>query len=233
MGERLESSGIDNKLIEVIPNWCNDDLITPQPIEQNQLRVAWGIDQKFVVGYSGNLGRAHDYYTIVNAAQRLRHENDIIFLFIGGGFFTKQLKEEIERLKLTDQFLFKPYQNLDCLPVSLGVPNIHWISLRPAMEGLIVPSKFYGIAAAGRATLAIGDREGEIGALVTQERCGMAIAPGADKELADAILSLKQNPAQLCEMGKNARAMLDDCFTKELALKRWSALLDSLNSSAC
>jgi colanic acid biosynthesis glycosyl transferase WcaI len=231
MRERLENSGIDSKLIEVIPNWCNDEQITPKPVEQNYLRNDWGLDKKFVVGYSGNLGRAHDCDTIINAAERLRDENDIVFLFIGGGHLTKYLKTEVERLNLNQNFLFKPYQSIDSLSTSLGTPNIHWISLLPAMEGLIVPSKFYGIVAAGRATLMIGDPEGELGALIAQEGCGITIPPGADKELADAILSLKQDFARLCEMEKKARAMLDKRFTKKLSLNRWSDLLDNLKSS--
>lgn len=126
--------------------------------------------RKIVVGHSGNLGRAHDFETVLGAAERLRNESRIVFLMIGGGKHFEELAKAVKARGLENSFRFRPYQEHAMLPHSLGVADAHWVSLRPALEGLIVPSKFYAIAAAGKPMLMIGDPEGEIGRLIRQHR---------------------------------------------------------------
>lgn len=140
------------------------------------------------------------------------------------------LKADVERRGLPEMFEFQPYQEASVLPQSLGVPDIHWISLLPAMEGLVVPSKFYGVAAAGRATIAISDPAGEIARLVTESDCGVAIAPGDGPGLARAIRLLKDDRARLDQLGCNARSLLDRSLRKDYALQRWQRLLCSLST---
>jgi len=228
MARRLESLGLACHRIAVIPNWGDDEVIAPSPRGGNPLRAAWGLEDKFVVGYSGNLGRAHEYDTLLDAADRLREARGVVFLFVGGGHLTPRLKAEVERRGLGAMFQFRPYQDRELLPQSLAVPDVHWISLAPAMEGLIVPSKFYGVAAAGRPTIAVGDPQGEIAQIVARYDCGVAIALGDGAGLARAILELRGDEARLEEMGRNARALLDGAFTKQHALQRWEALLRGL-----
>ena len=128
----------------------------------------------------------------------------------------------------TPSFRFLPYQDRDRLKYSLGAPDVHWLSLRPELEGLIVPSKFYGIAAAGRPIIAITAPAGEIARLVETHRCGLCIEPGNGAQLADTILDLQKNPQAVVEMGQRARAMLDAHFTRRVALAAWSRLLAGL-----
>ena len=85
MAERLVKRGLTSAHIKVIHNWTDDTEIVPIPHKQNQLRKLWGLEDKFVVGYSGNLGRAHDFDTILAASEQLRDDPRIIFLFIGSG----------------------------------------------------------------------------------------------------------------------------------------------------
>ena len=147
----------------------------------------WGLGDKFVVGYSGNLGRAHEFDTVLAAAERLRHAPRIVFLFIGGGQRMDDLARIVKARGLDATFRFVPYQDRTLLTHSLGVPDIHWISLKPAVEGMIVPSKFYGIAAAGRPIIAITARDGELARLVLEHECGLVVEPGQAEALADAI----------------------------------------------
>ncbi len=229
MRRRLEAAGVDAAQIEVIANWCDDDSITPSSVRDNPLRSAWGLDDKFVIGYSGNLGRAHEYATLLDAAEDLRLERDVVFLFIGGGHLTQALRTEVERKGLAEMFQFRPYQPASDLAQSLAVPDTHWISLLPAMEGLIVPSKFYGIAAAGRPTIAVTDPAGEIAELVRQNQCGAVVAPGDGRALARVIRDFKNDRAHLEEMGRNARALLDRSFRRKIALERWERLLRNVD----
>jgi glycosyltransferase involved in cell wall biosynthesis len=108
---------------------------------------------------------------------------------------------------------------------SLAIPDVHWISLLPAMEGLIVPSKFYGIAAAGRPTIAVTDPAGEIAELVSHNQCGAVVPPGDGRALAQIIRDFKADRPRLEQMGQNARALLDRSLRKKIALDHWEQLL--------
>jgi len=228
MAERLVKRGLKLVHIKVIHNWTDDTEIVPIPHKQNQLRKLWGLEDKFVVGYSGNLGRAHDFDTILAASERLRDDPRIIFLFIGSGHNLDKLANLVNSRGLAASFRFIPYQERAFLKYSLGVPDLHWLSLKPELEGLIVPSKFYGIAAAGRPTIAITTVDGEIANLVRNHHCGRVIEPGESEKLAATILELSRSPEQLATMGRNARAMLDAQFTRRAAFRRWSAVLDEV-----
>jgi glycosyltransferase involved in cell wall biosynthesis len=228
MAKRLVKRGVTPDNIKLIHNWTDDAEITPISHENNRLRKFWELEDKFVVGYSGNLGRAHEFDTILAASERLRHESRIVFLFIGSGHRLDNLADLVKSRGLDANFRFIPYQERALLKYSLGVPDLHWLSLKPALEGLIVPSKFYGIAAAGRPTIAITASDGEIANLVRNHNCGRVIEPGENEKLAATILELSRTPEQLAAMGRNARAMLDAQFSRRAAFRRWSAVLDEL-----
>jgi glycosyltransferase involved in cell wall biosynthesis len=228
MAQKVEALGIPPSRIHVIPNWCNDKLIRPVAHSENSLRQAWGLVGQFVLAYSGNLGRAHDFETVLAAAERLRNE-DFIFLMIGGGKRFEELSRAVKRQGLTRSFRFIPYQDQKTLPYSLAVADAHWLSLNPKLEGLIVPSKFYGIAAAGKPIIVIADKNGEIARLVQQHSCGIVVAPGDADALVSNLRLLSAAPETVSEMGRRARAMLDAHFTRQKALQRWSRLLHQLD----
>jgi glycosyltransferase involved in cell wall biosynthesis len=228
MADRLVKRGIAPDQIKVIHNWTDDVEITPISHERNRLRKLWGLEDKFVLGYSGNLGRAHEFDTVLAASERLRHHPHIMFLFIGSGHNLDKLANLVNSRGLAANFRFIPYQERALLKYSLGVPDLHWLSLKPELEGLIVPSKFYGIAAAGRPIIAITAADGEIANLVRDNHCGRVIEPGESEKLAATILELLKDPDQLATMGRNARAMLDSQFTRRAALKRWCDVLDEV-----
>jgi colanic acid biosynthesis glycosyl transferase WcaI len=229
MARKVVALGTPPSRVHVIPNWCNDALIGPVAPSENPLRQAWGLGaSQFVLGYSGNLGRAHDFATVLAAAERLRKEPQFVFLMIGGGKRFEELSRAVKQQGLTRSFRFIPYQDQETLRYSLAVADAHWLSLNPRLEGLIVPSKFYGIAAAGKPIIVIGDKNGEIARLVHQHGCGIAVAPGDAGALVDVLRRLSNAPETISEMGHRARAMLDGHFSRRQALQRWSGLLDQL-----
>jgi glycosyltransferase involved in cell wall biosynthesis len=231
MGRKARLLGAAPERIHVIPNWCNDEEIAPIAPGDNSLRQEWGLAGKFVLGYSGNLGRAHEFETVLAAAERLKDDPRFIFLMIGGGKRFDELKKIIENRRLGGLFRFLPYQDRILLPYSLGLPDAHWLSLNPKLEGLIVPSKFYGIAAAGKPIVVIADKNGELGQLVQQYHCGFAIAPGDTDTLVDALQTMAREPDLAAAMGMRARQMLDARFTRRQGLERWQNLLDRLTQA--
>jgi colanic acid biosynthesis glycosyl transferase WcaI len=222
------SRGVPADGVTIIHNWSDEDGIVPIAAGDNPLRQRWGLGDKFVVGYSGNLGRTHEFLTMLSASERFRNDERIVFLVIGGGHQNDGLAHEVKTRGLERSYLFAPYQDAAALKYSLGVPDVHWISLRPQFEGLIVPSKFYGIAAAGRPMISIGSKKGELGLLVEQHQCGFAIEEGDVDSLEGAINILLDDHDLCTEMGQRARAMLDHHFTRRQAFGCWQALISKV-----
>jgi len=230
MAGRLAQIGVKPDRIRVIPNWADCDAIVPISHEKNPLREEWGLAESFVVAYSGNLGRAHDIDTLLSAIAITEDSppNKIPrWLFIGGG-------AQFDRLKITakerglQSLVFQPYQPRERLKDSLSAADAHLVSLRPEMEGLIVPSKFYGIVAAGRVAIFIGDRNGEVARLIEKYECGVTVAQTDGKSLAAAVLEFASNPSRCRILGENGRRAAEANFTKTGAIQRWADLLESL-----
>jgi colanic acid biosynthesis glycosyl transferase WcaI len=228
MAARLVARGIKPSHIHVIANWA-DAAIQPVAPRDNPLRREWGLQSKFVVGYSGNLGRAHEYETLLSAAQMLRAREDIVFLFVGGGHHSGEVERRAASLGLAKSVQFRPYQARAALAYSLSVPDAHWISLKPELEGLIVPSKVYGVLAAGRPVIAVSAKDGEIASLVERHQCGLSVEPGNGAGLARAIERLAGDGALRQRLGANGRLAQEAHFSREQALRRWLALLDGLD----
>lgn len=257
MAEQLTGLGVPAARIHTIANWADGDTVTPLEHSANPLRQKWNLTNTFVVGYSGNLGRAHEIETMleaigiieqdssmaedrtlatgatanssldsVNAPAKAARKSKIRWLFIGGGTLMDALKVQTEQRGLTS-VVFKPYQPRDALAMSLSVPDLHLVSLRPELEGLILPSKIYGIAAAGRPFVFIGDAAGDVAELAETHVSGLTIEPGDSAALAQAILSLAENPAQGQAMGQRARAAFNAHFAQPIATAKWRALINA------
>jgi colanic acid biosynthesis glycosyl transferase WcaI len=234
MAAKLIDLGVNSSRIRVIPNWADGDLIRPVERSTNALRRQWDLGDAFTVGYAGNLGRAHESETIVEAVAATQAEQTpgelaantqaVRWVFIGGGAQFEALKTEVARRKLKN-VLFQGYQPRERLAESLSVADVHLVSLRPELEGLIVPSKFYGIAAAGRPTIFIGDPDGEIPRLLKEYECGLAVVQGDASGLARVVSELAYAPSLVRKMGENARRALDIEFDKSIAVARWAKAL--------
>lgn len=120
---------------------------------------------------------------------------------IGGGHRFDDLINCVNARELGNMGRFLPYQERAALNRSLGVPDLHWISLKPELEGSIVPSKVYGVAAAGRPMIAIADAAGDIARLVRRHGCGIVITPGDADGLAAALRRLADDSPAVADMG--------------------------------
>jgi colanic acid biosynthesis glycosyl transferase WcaI len=229
MAARVADLGVPAERIRILPNWADGTNIVPVEAAANALRRDWGLGDAFVVGYSGNLGRAHEVETLLEAmalleARAAALQRPVLWLFIGSGALLEVLKAEVGRRRITT-VRFKPYQPRERLAASLSAADVHLVSLRPELEGLIVPSKFYGIAAAGRPTIFVGEDDGEIARLVADRKCGHTVAAGDGAALAHVILDLAANPDVCRWMGARARRAFQAEWDRPIALERWEALL--------
>ena len=221
----LEDGGVPEDKIAIIQNFTDDETILPVPFAASKLREQWGFKpDDFIVAYSGNLGRAHDYKTILQAAKALSHLPDIKFLFIGGGKLRELLEKELEARPIPT-VSFQPYQPRDMLNESLGAADLHWVSLQPELEGFIVPSKIYGIAAAGRGALFLGDKDGEVARMLEQKSWGVTVSPGDVAGCVEALTRLYRDQEAVRDMGRHARRFLEENATKAAALGAWRTQL--------
>jgi glycosyltransferase involved in cell wall biosynthesis len=176
------------------------------------------------VGYSGNLGRAHEIETLLGAIRQLSSDTSVVFLFIGGGALLGELKTRLGEPGMSN-CLFQPYQSRQQLPLSLTLPDVHLVILKPELEGLIVPSKIYGVMSAGKPMLYIGDKEGEVASLVIEHGIGEVVAEGDSGALVSQILKMKENPETLAVMGDASRRLFDQHYSREMSLAKLEAAL--------
>ena len=233
MAEHVKALGaVPANRVEVIHNWANGELIRPVAPDDNALRKEWKLARTFVVGYSGNLGRVHEFDTLLAAARQLRDdEPNICFLIVGRGPRLKGVMERARSEGLTN-VRFEPHQDLESLSQCLGVPDVHISTLYPAFEGLVHPSKLYGVMAAGRPTLFIGDPKGETARILEETNSGITVTTGDCDRLAAAIRELRDNPSRCKVMGECARQAFESKYDRRVALAKWDALLNSLGAVA-
>lgn len=212
----------------VIPNWAPRELeavAAPEAVVVK--RKAWGLTNKFVVAYSGNLGRVHEFDTVLDAAASLRSKKEIVFLFVGGGPRFPAVHNGAERRDLINvRFIpAQPRASLSCL---LAAADVQLVTLKPGFESLVYPSKLAGALAAGRPILSIGPLSGEIAQLLASEDCGTAVANGDSTGLADSIERLRTDPAFHRRQSQNARTTYTRHFKFVEALSAWERLLQGL-----
>lgn len=220
----IAARGVPQGRIRVIANWVDDRKITPLPREQGALRKTWGLEGKFVVGYSGNMGQVHEFDTIISAAARLARREDIVFLFIGRGKQRWVLEGEVEEKGLRN-VRFMPYQDQDALRESLGALDVHLVTQKPAVEGLVFPSKLYAALAAARPVVFIGPTDGDLARVLHEGGCGLAFAPGDAEGVAGAIEQLATDRFLGEALGANGRGLLESRFSRDSAIAAWEALL--------
>jgi glycosyltransferase involved in cell wall biosynthesis len=236
MAERLLRAGIPGSRVSVLPNWADCESLIPVASSDNPLRTEWDLPNHFVVGYSGNLGRAHEFETLLAAIETIERANvrlselSIKWLFIGGGHAFECMRAETINRGLSS-VVFRPYQPRQLLSQSLSASDVHIVTLRPELEGLIVPSKFYGAAAAGRPILFIGSHDGEIARLTERHSCGLSIVTGDSTALANAVLTLARDPQRVHDMGTHARTSCKKFYAKSLAISAWTRMLRAISKS--
>lgn len=226
MQEYLIERGIAAARISICENWADERRLQPLAASRSELRAKLGLEGRFVAAYSGNLGRAHDATTILEAACAAGSDPDIAFLMIGGGAGMRTLEMQA-RARCLANFRFVPYQPREALSDSLAAGDVHLVSLRPELEGLLVPSKLYGILAAGRPVVFIGDPDGELARLIATTEIGVSITSGDAAGLWRALHALRNDEAARMRMGTRARQIFEERYTLAAAVARWRAVLSA------
>lgn len=231
MHAKLVAFGIPAAQICIIPNWAERRPALPRPAAFAELRKKLALTTEFVVAYSGNLGRAHECQTILEAAARLDGQANAVFLMVGGGTGMTQLAQMVDARGLHN-FRFLPYLARADLADGLAAADVHWVSLRPSLEGYIVPSKFYGILAAARPVLFIGAQDGELATAIQNHRCGATVEIGDVEAVVALLQGWGADPILREELGRLARFAYDEHYSAARAFECWRRLLKQVNRVA-
>ncbi len=231
MRRRLELKGAAPERLRVIPNWVDTSEITPQP-RDNEWARAHGLDGTFVVMHSGNVGHAQDLDSLVRAATFLRDLDDLLVVIAGFGARHSEMVELAERLEVTEQLRFLPYQKRERLPLSLSSADLHVVGLAKGLAGYVVPSRLYGILSAGRPVIAAAEEDSETARLVAEVGCGIVIPPGRPELLARTIRAARDGAYDLEAMGSRGRAYVEREADRSVAMERYRKLVAELLAAA-
>lgn len=205
MRERLVvGKGAAREKTLVIPSGADTQAVVPGP-KRNSFSEAHGLVDKFVVMHSGNIGLSQSLETLIDAATILRDVHDIQFVFQGDGVKRADLEAQAIARGLGN-VMFLPFQPKDRLAESFAAADLFVVSLQAGLAGYIVPSKLYGILAAGRPYVAAVEDACEVAAITRSHDCGVVARPGDPRDLADKILSCFHDPDANVRRGANARA---------------------------
>lgn len=222
MKKRLQDRGISPGKIFVADNWADGAAIQPLP------RV--GSPEKLVVLYSGNLGLAHDLTTITASISSLRADTRFRFLFVGSGGRRPELSAFIQKQEI-DSVKLLPYAQRESLSESLALGDIGLVTQLEACCGSVVPSKVYGLLAAGRPILFIGPATATPARIIARFGCGWHVEVGDDARLTDLLLHLADSPNEVMRAGVLARRALLEEFDLRHGVARILAILKANRSS--
>jgi colanic acid biosynthesis glycosyl transferase WcaI len=229
MRRRLEAKGAPPERVHVIPNWVDTSRLVPCD-KANEWALRGGLDQKFVVMHSGNVGHAQDLDSLVRAATFLRDLDDLAIYIIGTGARHAELVALAELLEV-DQVTFLYYQSRGVLPQSLSAADVHVVGLATGLAGYVVPSRLHGILAVARPVIVAADRESETAQVVERIGCGLVVPPGRPELLARAIRDAHDGKYDLAAMGARGREWVEREADRSVAVRRYRDLLLELAAS--
>jgi len=215
--------------IFTIHNWADGDTIKVIDDHNNYLKHKWGLEGKFVILYSGNIGYLHEFDTIIATAESLQKEgnNDIVFVFVGEGIKKEYIKNEASSRNLKN-ILFFPYQPRENLAYSLGLADVSLVTLEKGFEGMVVPSKIYGILASGKPIIGIVGKDSEITEIIKKAKCGKIVQIGDSQSLKDSIIEYYNDQKKCREDGWKGRKYFEKYFDRPIATEKYIKLIENV-----
>jgi colanic acid biosynthesis glycosyl transferase WcaI len=210
----------------VISNWVDTASITPQP-KQNEWSREAGLDGRFVVMHSGNVGHAQNLDKLIVATTHLLELDRLSVPIIGFGARSRELELLTKQIG-AERVRFLEYQPRDRLSESLSAADVHYVGLARGLSGYVVPSRLYGILAAGRPVIVAADEDSETAGLVSQVGCGVVVPPDRPDLVAAAIRDAHDGRLDLEAMGAAGREYVVGNADRLLALSRYREVVRGL-----
>jgi colanic acid biosynthesis glycosyl transferase WcaI len=218
----------------VINNWTNEEEIKPLSKKEpkiNQFLKENGLEDKFIVMYSGNIGLYYDLENIIKISQHFKEHKDLAFVFIGEGAVKSEMQTYVVENNITNVH-FLSYQPKEFIKYSLNAANIHLVVNQKGIKGVSVPSKIYGVMAAGKPILGVLEKDSEAEILISKSNSGLVVEPQDYVGIINKVEHFYQmDNAELNNLGSNGRDYLDKYLKKDISINKYrETLREVLNS---
>ena len=213
--KRTVAQYIDEAKISVVYNWAHNEHLMPVAKADNSFLKEHGLEDKFIVLYSGNMGMTHDIDVLVDVANELKENTAIHFLFIGEGAKKEIIEKKIADYQLTNCTVL-PFQPLEVLPYSMGAADIAVVTTDANQTGLSVPSKTYSYLSVGAVLMCLADKNSELGRMVVDNNIGACFNRSELDKMVSFVSEMASDSQKLDQYKKNSRTLSMD-FTPENA----------------
>lgn len=199
MRDRIIAKGVAPERVVIVRDGSSFPSYLPERGDPVVQKIRSGFP--FVAIHAGNLGFYGAWNTLLQAAEILRNEN-IGLVFVGDGANRATLEASAQP---SPNVRFLPFFPVEQVPHVMMAGDVHIVTVRRGLEGVVVPSKLYSILAAGRPVLAVASASTDAARIVTETGCGVSADPDDPAAVAAALIQLRNDPARLAQMGARAR----------------------------
>lgn len=216
----------------MINNWIDEREI--YPLEDNNEKVVafkkkYGLDGKFVIMYSGNIGLYYDLENLIKVIERFgtgtktADGREVAFAFVGAGSVLDKLVLYVKEHKMTN-VVFIPYQDKSDLIYSLNAGDVHWCVNAKGIKGVSCPSKYYGLAAAGKPVIGVLESGSEVRCLIEDTNGGLCCEPGEYDKVEQNLRWFIDNAGsdELRAMGSRSRENLEKNLTRNVSVRKYA-----------
>lgn len=232
--ETVENRFTGKKVPEtvVINNWIDEKEI--YPVDSNHPKIVdfkekYGLIDKFVIMYSGNIGLYYDLENLFKVIENFKSGTktadgrDVVFAFVGAGSVLNKLVQYKEKHQM-DNLIFIPYQDKNDLVYSLNSGDIHWVVNAKGIKGVSCPSKYYGVAAAGKGCLSVLETGSEIRCIIEETQGGLCSEPGDYESVKENIrwFIVNAGSKKVIDMGQRGRDNLLKNLTRRVSVEKYT-----------
>lgn len=232
----------------MINNWIDEKEVYPLPEDNERVlefKKKYGLEDKFVIMYSGNIGLYYDLEKLIKVLKQFRKGytlkdvyeegprtadgREVVFAFVGAGSVLDKLVMYAKRHHF-ENVLFIPYQDKADLIYSLNAGDVHWCVNAKNIKGVSCPSKAYGIMGVGKPIIGVLEEGSEVRMLIDEIGCGKCCEPGDYVEVADIIRWYIENADSGLgkEMGMKGREYLERNLTKDVSVGKYIEAINTL-----
>ena len=224
-----------------INNWVDEKELYPLPADDPQVtafRRKYGLENKYVIMYSGNLGLYYDLENLIRVIKEFRKgrtmdgriENgpltadgrEVVFAFVGAGSMKRRLKKYKEKHHI-DNVIFIPYQKKEELIYSLNAADVHWCVSAKGIKGVSVPSKLYGCLAVQKPVIGVMEPGAEARLIMEEIGCGYVCDPGDYEHVTRHVRWFIEHAGseEVTEMGRRGREYLEKNLTRDVSVGKY------------
>lgn len=212
---------------EFVNNWIDEKEIYPLNKDNREVlnfKEKYDLNEKFIIMYSGNIGLYYDLENIIKVIGQFNHRKDVVFAFVGDG----TVKDKIENYVIENSLQnvkFIPYQRKEELVYSLNAADIHLVVNAKGIKGVSVPSKLYGVMAAGKTVLGILEDGSEGRLIINDAKCGICMEPGNYEVIYEKINYILEHKEEIRSLGNQGRIYLEKNLAKEVSIEKYKEII--------